>query len=250
MASQLDFVIPVYNEGPAIRRVLDALAGHVHAVFRVLIAYDREDDETLAVIRQMRLPFAISSVRNEGRGVHSAITSALPETTAPYVLVWPADDDYNAGRVDAMLALARSGCEIVCGSRFMPGGRMVGAPLVKATIVRASAAILYRLARLPTHDPSNGLRLFSRRLIRTIPLESTEGFTYSIELLVKCHRLRWRIGEVPFEWHERRAGGSRFQLLRWLPAYFVWFRYAFATTYLRRGPASVRVRGANEPLGA
>jgi dolichol-phosphate mannosyltransferase len=67
--------------------------------------------------------------------------------------------------------------------------------------------------------------------------------------LVKTHRLRWPICEVPFEWHERKAGKSRFRVLQWLPAYFVWFRYAFATVLLRRGPQSVRVRGADPALG-
>jgi len=83
---------------------------------------------------------------------------------------------------------------------------MVGCPLLKAAIVRSSAQVLHHVARLPSHDPSNGFRLFSQRLLRAVPLESTEGFTYSIELLVKCHRLGWRIGEVPVEWHERRRG--------------------------------------------
>jgi len=76
-----------------------------------------------------------------------------------------------------------------------------------------------------------------------VPLESTEGFTYSIELLVKCHRLGWRIGEVPVEWHERKTGLSRFRVIGWLPAYFRWFKYAFETTYLKRGPEAVPMHG-------
>ena len=48
------------------------------------------------------------------------------------------------------------------------------------------------------------------------------GFAYSIELLVKAHRLGWPIAEVPFLWHERKAGQSRFRTLRWLPAYLRW----------------------------
>ena len=119
---------------------------------------------------------------------------------------------------------------------------MVGCPWLKSFLVRTSAFALRFVARVPTHDASNGFRLFSRRVISAIPLESTEGFTYSIELLVKAHRLGWKIGEVPVEWFERKSGRSRFQVLRWLPAYLVWFRYAFATTYLRRKPETVLIR--------
>ena len=94
---------------------------------------------------------------------------------------------------------------------------MVGCPWLKAVLVRAANFTLYHLARLPTHDASNGFRLFSRRVTTEIPIESERGFCYSIELLVKCHRLGWRIGEVPARWFERAHGASRFQVVKWLP---------------------------------
>jgi hypothetical protein len=47
---------------------------------------------------------------------------------------------------------------------------------------------------------------------------------------------------VPVSWFERQHGQSRFRVLKWLPAYLRWYVYAFATTLLRRGPASVALR--------
>jgi dolichol-phosphate mannosyltransferase len=240
---ELDIVIPVYNEGAAIGDVLRSLTDHVRTPFRVLICYDRDEDDTLPAL----VPFEargmpIVRVKNRGRGAFGAVVTGFEESRAPAVLVFPADDDYNAPRLDAMVAKMNEGYDIVCASRFIPGGRMVGCPPLKAAIVRSSALVLHHLARVPSHDSSNGFRLFSRRLLQTIPLESTEGFTYSIELLVKAHRLGWRIGEVAVEWFERKAGKSRFQVIGWLPSYFTWFAYAFETTYLRRGPSSVRRR--------
>src|SRR5438445_7377082 len=141
--------------------------------------------------------------------------------------------------LDRRVALTRGGCDIVCASRFTPGGAMVGAPPLKAALVRAGNFTLHHFARLPTTDASNGFRMFSRRVIDQIRIESDQGFCYSIELLVKAHRLGWRIGEVPARWFERQHGASRFRVLKWLPAYLRWFRYAFATTYLRRSPETV-----------
>ena len=139
-----------------------------------------------------------------------------------------------------MVRQAESGCDIVCASRFMPGGSMVGCPWLKATLVRIGNFTLHHLARLPTHDASNGFRLFSRRVLDEIAVESDSGFCYSIELLVKCHRLGWRVGEVPARWFERSHGASRFQVLRWLPAYLRWYFYAFGTTWLRLSADGVR----------
>ena len=144
--------------------------------------------------------------------------------------------------LDAMVALARGGCDIVCASRFMPGGAMVGCPPLKAALVRTANFTLRHLARLPTTDASNGFRMFSRRVIERIAVESDQGFCYSIELLVKAHRLGWTIGEVPVRWFERQHGASRFRVLKWLPAYLRWYGYAFATTFLRRPPDTVALK--------
>jgi dolichol-phosphate mannosyltransferase len=240
---ELDIVIPVYNEGASIVRVLETLDSHLQTPFRVLICYDRDDDDTLVALRDYRpRRFEIVPVKNRGRGAFGAVVTGFGASTAPAVLVFPADDDYNAARLDRMVEAFRAGCDIVCASRFIPGGRMVDCPWLKAFLVRSSAWALHHVARVPSHDSSNGFRLFSRRVIEKIPIESSEGFTYSIELLMKCHRLGWRIGEVPVEWFERKTGQSRFRVVRWLPAYLHWFRYAFATTYLMRGPSTVELR--------
>jgi len=53
---------------------------------------------------------------------------------------------------------------------------------------------------------------------------------WPLGVVVKCHRLRRRIGEVPAQWRERTHGTSRFQVMKWLPAYLRWYFYAFATT--------------------
>lgn len=242
---RLDIVIPVYNEGDNIVPTLRALAHRVKTPLRVLICYDREDDNTLpalAAIRGALGGMTIENVRNRGRGAHGAVLSGFAASTAPFVVVLPADDDYNAGMLDAMVAKAQSGCDIVCASRFMPGGGMHGCPWLKAVLVRVGNFTLYRLARLPTRDASNGFRLFSRRVIDKIAIESTCGFCYSIELLVKCHRLRWPVGEVPAQWYQRAHGSSRFQVIKWLSDYLHWYAYAFATTYLRPGATTVPMK--------
>lgn len=239
----LDIVIPVYNEGANILQTLQSLIREVKTPLRVLICYDSDDDNTLPAIRANRAALgslAIEFVRNRGRGAQGAVLSGFAASQAPFALMLPADDDYNAAIIDAMVRLGETGCDIVCASRFMPGGSMVGCPWLKATLVRAGSFTLHHLARLPTRDASNGFRLFSRRVLDKIAVESDTGFCYSIELLVKCHRLGWRVGEVPARWFERAHGASRFQVLHWLPAYLRWYLYAFGTTWLRLHADDVR----------
>ena len=249
--ADLDIVIPVYNEAENIVRVLASLERSVKTPFRVLICYDHDDDNTLEAVKKYGAQsFATTFVKNTGRGALGAVLSGFAASRAPAVLVFPADDDYNAPRIDVMMESFRQGSEIVVGSRFIPGGYMRKCPVIKGAIVRWSARVLHYLARLPTRDPSNGLRLFSRRVLDEIVIESTSGFAYSIELLVKAHRLGWPISEVAVGWEERASGRSRFAVFRWLPQYWVWFRYAFATTFLRRAPDTVQLRVARAPARA
>jgi len=236
----LDIIIPVYNEGANILEVLEALRRSIRRSFRVLICYDHDTDNTLAAIREYQgAMFPVLPVKNQGRGVHAAIVTGFRASTASVVAVMPADDTHNGGLLDPMAGKIEEGYDIVAPSRFMPGGCMIGCPPLKAVLVRTGAFVLYHVARVPTHDPTNGFRVFSRRVLDCIPIESSEGFTYSIELLAKCHRLGWRIAEVPAQWIERKKGTSRFRVLKWLPAYLRWCAYAFATTYLFRGPSTV-----------
>lgn len=232
MAAQtipLEILIPVYREGAPFVKILDLLGARVKTPFRALICYDDDNDETITAIKYYRAPFEIVTVKNDGKGVHGAIMSGFKASRASAVIVYPADDDANAGIIDRLYEKFKEGCDIVAPSRFMKGGCMVGCRWTKAYLVRAAAFVLYYLAGLPTHDPTNGFRLFSRRVIDQVAVQSDSGFAYSIELLVKCHRLGWKISEVPSQWFERKQGKSRFKIFKWMPVYLRWFTFAFVT---------------------
>jgi dolichol-phosphate mannosyltransferase len=244
MATDIDVVIPVYNEGANILAVLDSLRRNVRRPFRVFICYDFEGDDTLAAIRNWdkRNQMRIDMVRNPGRGVHAAILAGFNASTAPAVFCWMADDDFNADLIEPMFERFEAGCDIVTGSRFVPGGCMVGCRWFKKTLTIVANYTLSVLAGSPVHDSTNGVRLFSRRLLDTVAVESSKGFTFTFEMMVKAHRLGWKIEELPAQWHERKAGKSKFKVLAWIQPYLRWYFFAFATTYLKRGPETVALK--------
>lgn len=243
----LDIIIPVYNERENIYTVLEGLRQSVKTTFRVLICYDYDNDNTLPIIRNYKnATFEIELIKNQGKGVHGAILTGFRVSNASAVLVYPADDSYNVGKIDQMYERFREGCDLVAASRFIKGGSMKGCPWLKSILVQTASFTLYWFAGIPVKDASSGFRLFSRRVINNIVIESTEGFTYSLEFLVKCHRLGWKIGEVPVVWFERTKGKSRFRVVQWLPGYLRWYFYGFATSWLKRNPASVKLKEINK----
>lgn len=229
----IDIIIPVYNEGENIIHLLQAFEDKVQTSIRILICYDQDDDNTLAAIKVFKSRFQIRLIKNEGKFAHGAVMTGIKHSDAPAIISYMADDDYNAGLIDEMVALFRQGSAVVCASRFISGGSMVNCPWIKAVIVRIVSFSLYHFARLPSHDATNAFRLFSRKFLEQVEVESTDGFTYSIELLAKSHRLGLKISELPAKWFERSNGSSRFRVFKWAPAYLRWYFYIIETTYLR-----------------
>ncbi|NQT06822.1 MAG: glycosyltransferase family 2 protein [Candidatus Omnitrophica bacterium] len=231
---KLDILIPVYNEKGNIKMVLESLRKDVRVPFRVFICYDNDDDDTLEALKDYNPGrLQIVPLKNSGKGAHSAILTGFRMSDAEAVIALPADDTYNAKIIDDMYGKFKEGADMVFGSRFMEGGNMNKGPAFKTFLTRTASFLLFRLAKMPVHDATNGFCLFSRRLLNEIPIESSKGFAYSIELLVKaCHR-GYRIDEVPAMWYERVKGKSRFRLFKWLPEYLRWFLYGFGIKRLR-----------------
>ena len=243
----LEVIIPVYNEGASIKKVLELLHENVKTRFQVLICYDFEEDTTLPIIDECsRISHNVLKVKNEGSGVHGAIVTGFKKSTADCVIVFPADDILNQNILDDMYSKFQQGCHIVVASRFMKGGSMKGCPWLKAILVRLASFTLYILSSIPVRDASNGFRLFSRKIIDNIVIESSEGFTYSLELLVKSRRLGLKIGEVPAKWQEREEGVSRFRLFYLLPKYLKWYFYGLSTTWFLRKAETVKLKCAIE----
>jgi glycosyltransferase involved in cell wall biosynthesis len=229
VSGEVDFIVPVYNEGANIGRALEELYETVARPKRVLVVYDFDEDDTVPVVRELapRYP-GVELVRNTlGRGVINAIRAGVEAARSDVVIVSMADLSDDLRVVDEMVRLIREeGYDIVCASRYMRGGRQIGGPLLKRTLSRAAGVSLYLLGGLPTHDATNAFRAYRLSVLREIPIESAGGFEYSLEVTAKAHVAGRRVAEVPSTWRDRTAGESRFRLARWLPHYAKWYVYA------------------------
>jgi glycosyltransferase involved in cell wall biosynthesis len=228
-SATIDFIMPVYNEGPNITRALDEIDRLVPIPKRVLIVYDFEGDDTVPVVRGLgdRFPWAVLQKNDLGRGVINAIRAGIAAATAEVVIITMADLSDDLGVVPKMVELiGTGGFDIVCASRYMRGGRQIGGPWLKRMLSRTAGLSLYRLGALPVHDATNSFRAYRRTVLVEFPIESQGGFAYTLEVTAKAHAAGRKITEVPTTWRDRSAGQSRFKLRAWLPEYLRWYRYA------------------------
>ena len=199
----------------------------------LMVVYDFDEDTTVPVVKRLQREIPeLRLCRNTlGRGVLNAIKAGFAAARAPYILVTMGDGSDDPGDIDPMYALARGGADVVAGSRYMRGGRQIGGPLLKRTMSRVAGLSLHWIAGIPVHDATSNFRMYSRRLLDQVTIESDGGFELGIELTVKAHLLGLRVAEVPTTWRDRTAGESRFQLWRWLPRYLRWYRRGIVGRY-------------------
>jgi len=239
----IDIVIPIYNEGENVIKLLNHFQEIIKTRFRVLLCYDLDADNVFNYKDEIKkLNFETLFVKNPLKGPCAAIKEGLNYGNSECAIVYPADDFLNIKIIDDMYAAFKKGNDIVVASRFIKGGSMKGCPLIKSILVRTASTTLYFLSSIPVKDASNGFRLFSRKLLNTVRIESNVGFAYSLELLAKCNRLKFNIYQIPAKWEERSVGSSRFKIISWLPQYLKWYFYGLSTTWLRKGPNDVKKR--------
>ena len=239
----LEILVPIYNEGESIVNLLKLFNKYIKTEFRVLFCYDKDDDNIFQFEKKFKeFSFEIELVKNPLQGPCEAIKKGLYFGNSDCVIVYPADDFLNCGLIDVMYKKFTQGNDIVVASRFIKGGSMKNCPIIKSILVRLASSSLYLLSSIPVKDASNGFRLFSRKLLGRVNIESKVGFAYSLELLSKCNRLKFNIAEIPAQWEERSEGSSRFKIFSWLPQYLRWYFYGLGTTWLKKSPEDVKKR--------
>jgi len=237
----LEIIIPIYNEGEKVVKLLNQFQVLIKTKFKILLCYDLSDDNIFNYEKELKkFNFEIILVKNPSTGPCAAIKEGLYYGNSDCVIVYPADDLLNINIIDQMYISFKNNNDIVVASRFIKGGSMKGCPLIKSILVRLASYTLYLLSSIPVRDASNGFRLFSRRLLNIVEIESNIGFAYSLELLAKCNRLKLQISEIPAQWEERSEGSSRFKIFKWLPTYLRWYFYGLETTWLKKGPKDVK----------
>ena len=211
--NELDILIPVFNENETIVKTLKNILTFVKCNYKVLICYDYDDDPTLKIIKK-EFPNEpkIIFVKNFSQGFNNALISGFKKATGEAVIFFMADDHINHNVIDLCYEKFKEGYQIICPSRFISGGKMIGNPFLKATLTRIASFFLFYFTTFPIKDSTNSFRLFPRELIDKVEVESNKGFTLSLELTAKAHRLGYKIVELPTTWIERNKGKSRFKL--------------------------------------
>ena len=223
-------VIPAFKEGKNILKTVQDLMNLYGATIDVSVVVDFEEDTTITFFNEIvNVPKTYRIiVQSYGPGPANAIRYGIDQANTDCVVVMMADGSDDIRAISELSNLVSRGVAVACASRYMSGGQQIGGPRFKKFLSRTAGKLVYSLAGVGTHDPTNSFKAYSKALVQQAGIESRSGFEIGIELVSKAHRLRLPIAEIPTIWLDRTDGNSRFLLARWAPKYLPWFFNCFA----------------------
>jgi dolichol-phosphate mannosyltransferase len=226
---RVTIIMPAFREGDAIIPVLERLSESISFPFECLIIIDEVTDETIKAVRDFaNHQSEFRYVANDlGLGPAFAIRKGFEVAEASVAVVTMADGSDDPRLIEDLVRLVERGVVIAAASRYMSGGQQIGAPRFKSLLSRFAGISLNWLAGVGTKDATNSFKAYDVNFVRSVGIQSDQGFELGLELTAKAKRLGMAIAELPTIWIERNQGDSKFKVLKWLPHYVKWYFYAF-----------------------
>ena len=214
MSSRTLVIVPTYNE----RDNLPPLAARLLALpvpVDLLVVDDNSPDGTGKVADGFAAKHSQIHVLHRaekdglGRAYCAGFAWAL-ERDYQFIFEMDGDLSHNPDDVPKFLDAAQN-AELVLGSRYCGGIRVINWPLNRLMLSKGAAKYVQMITGMTFTDPTGGYRCFRRAALQTIDLHNirSNGYSFQIELAHKLWRQGMRIIEVPIIFTERSQGRSK-----------------------------------------
>jgi dolichol-phosphate mannosyltransferase len=146
-----------------------------------------------------------------GRAYIAGFQWAL-ERSYEYIFEMDCDFSHNPDDIPMFLEAAKNqDADLVLGSRYSGGVRVVNWPLKRLMLSRSAGIYVRIVTGMPFTDPTGGYKCFRRRALQGINLDEVQsnGYSFQIELTHKLWRQGYKIVEVPIIFTDRAEGHSK-----------------------------------------
>ena len=241
-------IIPTYDERENVVPMAEAVLKQVPEV-NILFVDDNSPDGTgqlqdeLAA-REPRV-FVLHRAGKEGLG-RAYIAGFKWALERDYELICEMDCDFShdPAALPSLLKEAHDGADLVLGSRYIGGIRVMNWPMNRLLLSTGAAQYVKLVTGMPVHDPTGGFKCFRRAVLQAIDLDriTSNGYSFQIEMSHTAWMKGFTIKEVPIVFEDRRAGYSKMRANiateAMLMVLRLWMRCGF-----RRSPKAVRKQG-------
>jgi dolichol-phosphate mannosyltransferase len=232
-------IIPTYDErenaGPIADAVLAQLPGG-----EILFVDDNSPDGTGALLDAMAAqePRVHVMHRPGKSGLGRAYIAGFQWALArEYDLIFEMDADFSHDpRELPKFVAAAAEADLVLGSRYVGGIRVMNWPLSRLLLSTGAARYVRLLTGMPVCDPTGGFKCFRREVLQAIDLDriGSNGYSFQIEMTHTAWMKGFRVREIPIVFEDRRAGYSKMSAAIAREALLMVWRLAVRNGFRRR----------------
>ncbi|WP_228975175.1 polyprenol monophosphomannose synthase [Streptomyces sp. DH12] len=207
-------IIPTYNEADNVEAIVSRVRSSVPAA-HVLVADDNSPDGTGKIADELAGSddhvHVLHRKGKEGLGAAYLAGFAWGMERGYDVLVeMDADGSHQPEQLPRLLT-ALDGADLVLGSRWVPGGRVVNWPKSRELLSRGGSLYSRTLLGVPIKDVTGGYRAFRRETLEGLGVEqvASQGYCFQVDLAWRTVKAGFRVVEVPITFVERERGDSK-----------------------------------------
>jgi dolichol-phosphate mannosyltransferase len=207
--------LPTYNERENLEPMVRALGAVLGTEGRVLVIDDASPDGTGEIADRLAAELDWVGVlhRERKEGLGPAYVAGFRRALADGAdLVLEMDCDFSHDPADVpRLVEAATDADVVLGSRYVPGGRIVNWGPVRKAVSAGGSLYARSLLGVDVRDLTGGFKCFRRVVLETIDLDriSSRGYAFQIETTFRALEAGFRVVEVPITFADRETGSSK-----------------------------------------
>lgn len=207
-------IIPTYNEADNIRPMTARVRSTIPSA-DLFIVDDNSPDGTGSIADE--LAAADGRIRVLHRRGKAGLGTAYLEGFAmaldqgyDAIVEIDADCSHQPEEVPKLLT-ALTAADMVLGSRWVPGGKVLNWPKSRALLSRAGNTYARIMLGIPLRDMTGGYRAYRADALRKIGLENVDsvGYCFQIDLARRAVLTDLTVTEVPITFVERTRGASK-----------------------------------------
>ncbi|MFD4919238.1 polyprenol monophosphomannose synthase [Streptomyces virginiae] len=207
-------IIPTYNEAENIGLIVGRVRAAVPEA-HVLVADDNSPDGTGKLADELAAgDDHVHVLHRKGKeGLGAAYLAGFVwalEQGYGVIVEMDADGSHQPEELPRLLT-ALAGADLVLGSRWVPGGRVVNWPKSREFISRGGSTYSRLMLNLPMRDVTGGYRAFRRETLEGLGLDevASAGYCFQVDLARRAVQKGFRVVEVPITFVEREFGDSK-----------------------------------------
>ncbi|MDI6758750.1 MAG: glycosyltransferase family 9 protein [Candidatus Omnitrophota bacterium] len=224
---KLSIIIPAHNEEENIKDVISRIEEKVQISHEIIVVNDHSSDSTGLLVEGLSKKISnIKLVENRfKKGFANALKAGFYSAGTDVLVVVMADLCDDLSTIDKMYDKITEDYDLVCGGRYIKGGRRLGGPRLKGIFSCFVGRSLHYLIGIPVYDIANAFKMYKKKVIDNINIQS-KSFEISMEIALKAYYFGFKLAEIPTIWRERIKGKSNFKIFKLSSNYLKLYFYA------------------------